>query len=45
MPLPVIIIVHRDIAAILRQHKLEKLYSHDRDFLKFAFHDVRCPLA
>jgi toxin-antitoxin system PIN domain toxin len=33
------------LAAILRQHGIKKLYSHDRDFLKFAFLDVRDPLA
>jgi uncharacterized protein len=33
------------LAAILRQHGVKKLYSHDRDFLKFAFLDVRDPLA
>lgn len=32
------------LAAILRQHGVKKLYSHDRDFLKFAFLDVRDPL-
>ncbi len=33
------------LAAILRQHGIKKLYSHDRDFLKFAFLDVRDPFA
>ncbi|MDP2156668.1 MAG: type II toxin-antitoxin system VapC family toxin [Nitrospirota bacterium] len=33
------------LAAILRQHGVKKLYSHDRDFLKFAFLDVRDPIA
>jgi len=32
------------LAAILRQHGVKKLYTHDRDFLKFAFLDVRDPL-
>lgn len=33
------------LAAILRQHGVKKLYSHDRDFRKFTFLDVRDPLA
>lgn len=33
------------LAAILRQHGVVKLYSHDRDFLKFSFLDVRDPFA
>jgi hypothetical protein len=33
------------LAALLRQHGVKKLYSHDRDFLKFAFLDVRDPIA
>ena len=33
------------LAAILRQQGVKKLYSHDRDFLKFAFLDVRDPIA
>jgi toxin-antitoxin system PIN domain toxin len=33
------------LAAILRQHGVKKLYSHDRDFLKFAFLDVHDPIA
>jgi predicted nucleic acid-binding protein len=32
------------LAAILRQHGMKKLYSHDRDFLKFSFLDVRDPI-
>jgi len=32
------------LAAILRQHGVKKLYSHDRDFLKFSFLDVRDPI-
>ena len=28
------------LAAILRQHGVRRLYTHDRDFLKFAFLDV-----
>jgi hypothetical protein len=33
------------LAALLRQHGVKKLYTHDRDFLKFSFLDVRDPLA
>ena len=33
------------LAALLRQHGVRKLYTHDRDFLKFAFLDVRDPVA
>jgi hypothetical protein len=33
------------LAAILRQHGVKKLYTHDTDFLKFAFLDVRDPIA
>ncbi len=32
------------LAAILRQHGVKKLYTHDRDFLKFAFLDVHDPI-
>lgn len=32
------------LAAILRQHGIKKLYTHDRDFLRFPFLDVRDPL-
>ena len=32
------------LAAILRQHGVKKLYTHDRDFLKFDFLDVHDPL-
>lgn len=32
------------LAAILRQHGVKTLYTHDRDFLKFSFLDVRDPL-
>jgi toxin-antitoxin system PIN domain toxin len=32
------------LAAILRQHGVKKFYTHDRDFLKFAFLDVHDPL-
>lgn len=32
------------LAAILRQHGVKTLYTHDRDFLKFPFLDVRDPL-
>jgi len=33
------------LAALLRFHRIRTLYTHDRDFLKFAFLDVRDPLA
>jgi toxin-antitoxin system PIN domain toxin len=33
------------LAALLRQHGVKTLYTHDRDFLKFPFLDVRDPLA
>ena len=33
------------LAALLRQHGVKTLYTHDRDFLKFSFLDVRDPLA
>lgn len=32
------------VAALLRQHGVKTLYTHDRDFLKFTFLDVRDPL-
>jgi len=32
------------LAALLRHHGVKTLYSHDRDFLKFPFLDVRDPL-
>jgi hypothetical protein len=32
------------LAVILCQHGIKKLYTHDRDFLKFNFLDVRDPL-
>jgi toxin-antitoxin system PIN domain toxin len=32
------------LAAVLRQHGIARLYTHDRDFRKFAFLDVRDPL-
>lgn len=32
------------LAAVLRQHGVRTLYTHDRDFRKFAFLDVRDPL-
>jgi uncharacterized protein len=32
------------LAVILRQHGVRRLYTHDSDFLKFAFLDVRDPL-
>ena len=33
------------LAAVLRQHGVRRLWSRDRDFLKFPFLDVRDPLA
>ena len=33
------------LAALLRYHGVRTLYTHDRDFLKFPFLDVRDPLA
>jgi hypothetical protein len=33
------------LAALLQQHGVRKLYTHDRDFLKFAFLDVQDPVA
>jgi uncharacterized protein len=33
------------LAALLRFHGVRTLYTHDRDFLKFPFLDVRDPLA
>jgi len=33
------------LAALLRYHGVKTLYTHDRDFLKFPFLDVRDPLA
>lgn len=33
------------LAALLRQHGVKTLYTHDRDFLKFSFLNVRDPLA
>lgn len=32
------------LAALLRYHGVKTLYSHDRDFLRFAFLNVRDPL-
>jgi uncharacterized protein len=32
------------LAALLRQHGVRTLYTHDRDFRKFDFLDVRDPL-
>jgi predicted nucleic acid-binding protein len=31
------------LAALLRHHGVKTLYTHDRDFLKFSFLDVRDP--
>ena len=33
------------LAALLREHGVTTLYTHDRDFRKFDFLDVRDPLA
>jgi hypothetical protein len=33
------------LAALLRQHGVVTLYTHDRDFRKFSFLDVRDPVA
>jgi hypothetical protein len=33
------------LAALLRQHGVKRLYTHDPDFLKFPFLDVLDPLA
>lgn len=33
------------LAAVLRQSGIATLYTHDRDFRKFAFLEVRDPLA
>ncbi|HEY5637229.1 MAG TPA: TA system VapC family ribonuclease toxin [Burkholderiales bacterium] len=33
------------LAALLRQHGVKVLYTHDRDFRKFSFLEVRDPLA
>lgn len=33
------------LAAVLRQHGVARLYTHDRDFRKFAFLDVCDPLS
>jgi hypothetical protein len=33
------------LAALLRSHGIRTLYTHDRDFLKFPFLDVRDPIA
>lgn len=33
------------LAALLSQHGVVRLYTHDRDFRKFSFLDVRDPLA
>jgi hypothetical protein len=33
------------LAALLSQHGVVKLFTHDRDFRKFSFLDVRDPLA
>lgn len=33
------------LAALLHQHGVKRLYSHDRDFRKFSFLDLRDPLS
>ncbi len=33
------------LAALLRQHGVKTLFTHDRDFLKFPFLDVRDPFS
>jgi toxin-antitoxin system PIN domain toxin len=33
------------LAALLRSHGIKTLYTHDRDFLKFPYLDVRDPIA
>ena len=33
------------LATVLRQHGVRTLYTHDRDFRKFGFLDVRDPLS
>ncbi len=33
------------LAALLREHGVTRLYTHDRDFRKFDFLDVRDPLS
>lgn len=33
------------LAALMSQHGVVRLYTHDRDFRKFSFLDVRDPLA
>ena len=33
------------LAVLLRSHGIRTLYTHDRDFLRFTFLDVRDPLA
>jgi hypothetical protein len=32
------------LAALLRYHGVKTIYTHDRDFLKFPFLDIRDPL-
>jgi len=39
------LVPHAHLAALLRQHGVKTLYTHDRDFLKFSFLDVRDPLS
>ncbi len=39
------LVVDAHLAALLRQHGVKTLYTHDRDFLKFSFLDVRDPLS
>ena len=39
------LVLDAHLAALLRYHGVKTLYTHDRDFLKFPFLDVRDPLA
>jgi predicted nucleic acid-binding protein len=45
MPTRGILVPDAHLAAVLRQSGITTLYTHDRDFRKFAFLDVREPLA
>jgi predicted nucleic acid-binding protein len=37
------LVPHAHLAALLRYHGVKTLYTRDRDFLKFAFLNVRDP--
>jgi predicted nucleic acid-binding protein len=39
------LVPHAHLATVLRQSGIAKLYTHDREFRKFAFLDVRDPRA